>query len=85
VFVRGVLIFFSQDTHAKNEAETWVVNHTEQIEKSTRELAKLEKELIAEEKELEVIANNLKGTSICSSYELCCLTSLYHRQDASFP
>ncbi|KAG9089736.1 hypothetical protein FRC06_001412 [Ceratobasidium sp. 370] len=49
------------DTHAKHEAETWIVNHTEQIEKSTAELAKLEKELVAEEKELEVIANSLKG------------------------
>ncbi|KAG8744660.1 hypothetical protein FRC10_009693 [Ceratobasidium sp. 414] len=50
-----------EDTHAKHEAETWIVNYTEQIEKSTAELAKLEKELVAEEKELEVIANSLKG------------------------
>ncbi|KAG9079604.1 hypothetical protein FS749_008379 [Ceratobasidium sp. UAMH 11750] len=49
------------DTHAKHEAETWIVNYTEQIEKSTAELAKLDKELVAEEKELEVIANSLKG------------------------
>ncbi|KAG8710414.1 hypothetical protein FRC09_000152 [Ceratobasidium sp. 395] len=50
-----------EDTHAKHEAETWIVNHTEQVEKSTAELAKLNKELLAEEKELEVIANSLKG------------------------
>ena len=37
------------------------MNYTEQIEKSTKELAKLEKELVVEEKELEAIADSLKG------------------------
>ncbi|KEP53194.1 structural maintenance of chromosomes protein [Rhizoctonia solani 123E] len=49
------------DTHQKNEADTWIVNHTEQIEKSTKEIAKLEKELVLEEKQLEVIAESVKG------------------------
>ncbi|CAE6464638.1 unnamed protein product [Rhizoctonia solani] len=49
------------DTHQKNEADTWIVNHTEQIEKSTKEIAKLEKELVVEEKQLEVIAESVKG------------------------
>ncbi|CAE7140346.1 unnamed protein product [Rhizoctonia solani] len=51
----------AEDTHKKNEAETWEVNHTEQIEKSTREIAKLEKELVVEEKQLEIIAESVKG------------------------
>ncbi|CCO32987.1 Structural maintenance of chromosomes protein 4 AltName: Full=Cell untimely torn protein 3 [Rhizoctonia solani AG-1 IB] len=59
----------SEDTHRKNEADTWIVNHTEQLEKSTKELAKLEKELVVEEKQLEVIADSVKGK-----------TQVYHDQ-----
>lgn len=38
-----------------------MTNHAEQIEKSTKELARLEKVLVTEEKELEAIADSLKG------------------------
>ncbi|QRW09296.1 structural maintenance of chromosomes protein [Ceratobasidium sp. AG-Ba] len=51
----------ADDKHAKLEAESAFVNYSEQIEKSTEELAKLEKSLLVEEKELEVVANSLKG------------------------
>ncbi|CAE6448952.1 unnamed protein product [Rhizoctonia solani] len=59
----------AEDTHRKNEADTWIVNHTEQLEKSTKELARLEKELVVEEKQLEVIAESVKGK-----------TQIYHDQ-----
>ncbi|KAH7339002.1 RecF/RecN/SMC N terminal domain-containing protein [Rhizoctonia solani] len=51
----------SEAAHQKNEADTWIVNHTEQIEKSTKEIAKMEKDLVVEEKQLEVIAESVKG------------------------
>lgn len=44
-----------------------MTNHAEQIDKSTKELAKLEKVLVAEEKELEAIADSLKGAHLFSS------------------
>ncbi|ELU39447.1 Subunit of the condensin complex, which reorganizes chromosomes during cell division [Rhizoctonia solani AG-1 IA] len=54
----------AEDAHRKNEAETWIVNHTEQLEKSTKELARLEKELVVEEEQLEIIAESVKGKDI---------------------
>ncbi|CAE6438850.1 unnamed protein product [Rhizoctonia solani] len=59
----------AEDAHRKNEAETWIVNHTEQLEKSTKELARLEKELVVEEEQLEIIAESVKGK-----------TQIYHDQ-----
>ncbi|CUA72888.1 Structural maintenance of chromosomes protein 4 [Rhizoctonia solani] len=51
----------ADDTHNKNEADTWIINHTEQIEKSTKDIAKLEKDLVVEENQLQVIADSVKG------------------------
>ena len=48
-----------------------MTNHAEQIEKSTKELAKLEKVLVTEEKELEVIADSLKGAHSFISFHVC--------------
>jgi len=47
--------------HSHTEADTWITNHTEEIEKHTKKLAELESGLSIEEKELDTIRDGLKG------------------------
>lgn len=49
----------SKLSHA--EATTWIINHTEEVEKHTEKLAELESNLAVEEKELDSIRDALKG------------------------
>ncbi|KAG8912838.1 hypothetical protein FRC02_005788 [Tulasnella sp. 418] len=46
--------------HAKNEADQWIENHSEQLEKSKAEINQLEANLIKEEAELDKIRDSLK-------------------------
>ncbi|KAG8852500.1 hypothetical protein FRB96_008688 [Tulasnella sp. 330] len=50
-----------EDIHGKNEAEDWVKNHTEMIERKREEVEALEQSLEKEELELEKITDGLKG------------------------
>lgn len=58
-------VIWLQDNHGKSEADTRIVNHEEQIEKFTLELADLEKRLETEETELESIVDGLRGAFFC--------------------
>lgn len=49
------------DTHAKSEAETWIRNYGEEIDKVRVQLDKMEKSLEADESELEKVRDGLKG------------------------
>ncbi|KAG9027694.1 hypothetical protein FRB95_007465 [Tulasnella sp. JGI-2019a] len=50
-----------EDMHGKNEAEDWVKNHTEMMERKREEVEALEQTLEREELELEKITDSLKG------------------------
>ena len=50
-----------------------MVNHTEQIEKSTKDIAKLEKELVVEEQQLEVIDESVRGNAYVTVMDDCLL------------
>ncbi|KAM0751211.1 RecF/RecN/SMC protein [Meredithblackwellia eburnea MCA 4105] len=51
----------TDDTHNRSEAETWIRNHTEEIERVRKELDKMEATLETEEAELEKVRDGLKG------------------------
>lgn len=51
------------DTHARSEADTWVRNHTETIERVSGEIEKMDSALEREEAELEKVRDGLKGRS----------------------
>lgn len=53
----------AQDSHSKSSALSWVENHEETIEKTRKELEKLESRLATEEQEFEEIRDSLKGQS----------------------
>ena len=49
------------DTHAKSEADTWVRNHAETIERVAGEMDKMDASLEREEAELDRVRDGLKG------------------------
>lgn len=51
----------ADDSHTKSEAETWVRNHKEELEKVRGECDKMETVLEAEEAELDQVRDSLKG------------------------
>ncbi|KAI5474845.1 hypothetical protein MNV49_002349 [Pseudohyphozyma bogoriensis] len=58
----------TDDTHARSEADTWIRNHGEEIERVRKDLTKMEASLEDEEAELEKVRDSLKGkTEVFSS------------------
>ncbi|KAK4048581.1 Structural maintenance of chromosomes protein 4 [Microbotryomycetes sp. JL221] len=58
------------DTHAKSEAETWVQNHAETIDRVSGELEKMSAALEKEETELEKVRDGLKGKTEVYSVQI---------------
>ncbi|KAK4047568.1 Structural maintenance of chromosomes protein 4 [Microbotryomycetes sp. JL201] len=60
----------ADDTHAKSEAETWVQNHTEAIERVTKDLESMAVSLDKEEAQLEKVRDGLKGKTEVYSVQI---------------
>lgn len=50
-----------EDSHARSEAETWVRNHAETIERVGAEVERMDQQLEKDEAELEKVRDGLKG------------------------
>ncbi|KAM0788102.1 hypothetical protein ACM66B_001270 [Microbotryomycetes sp. NB124-2] len=60
----------ADDTHAKSEAETWVQNHMETIERVSKDLEAMAVSLDKEESELEKVRDGLKGKTEVYSVQI---------------